>query len=118
MHRRSTRPFLSDGMPPAPRPRQSGTENLTNILRQITKMQSPNVFLSMQKLAFTMLLIRGFVTAIERFQVGVAADNIIRSFLLNLFSKDLTAFCVNIHRQLRVSKWRCVVIVVLQRLFC
>lgn len=64
-----------------PRPRPSGTEDLTNIFAAnyedaIAEGFSDKRQESTQKLAFTPLLIRGFVTGIQRSQTGVTADNI------------------------------------------
>lgn len=63
-----------------PRPRTSGTEDLTNIFANyedaIAERFSDKDQESTQKLAFTPLLMRGFVTGIQRSQTGVTADNI------------------------------------------
>lgn len=63
-----------------PRPRTSGTEDLANIFANyedaIAERFSDKGQESTQKLAFTPLLMRGFVTGIQRSQTGVTADNI------------------------------------------
>lgn len=63
-----------------PRPRTSGTEDLTNIFANyedtIAERFSDKGQESTLKLAFAPLLIRGFVTGIQRSQTGVTADNI------------------------------------------